>query len=240
MIPDRFTKTHRWGFCNLLSLCVGLTSVLGCSDTADRVVDAIPRLGEPVALPALGAHANPFDAVLAKRSSRREFANEEIGLEVIGSLCWAGQGLNDHGSRTAPSAGGLYPLSLYVVRNSGTSRYIVDDHALQPWLSDDRRAALKSAALNQSAVGNAAVCFVITYDVSITAAKYGSRAERFCQIEVGHAAQNILLKATDLELSAVPIGGFEDDEVAKAIRLPKNHTPAYILAIGKPATGRMR
>lgn len=226
------TTFHRPSRSGLLAVILGLVSVLGC-DASSRNED-VPTPGESVALPVYDPQANAFDALLAKRSSRREFADKPLDLDVIGALCWAGQGLNDHDSRTAPSAGALYPITLYVVQASGTSRYVVDDHALQPWLEDDRRAALQTAALKQSAVGSAAVCIVVTFDESVTAAKYGSDAEKYCWIEVGHVAQNILLKVTDLGLDGVPIGGFYDDQVAVALHLPKNHAPAYILAIGKP------
>ena len=212
----------------------GLLLAAGCQEAAAPSASPPAARGPAIELSASDFDADPFDAVLADRHSRRQFASSALELDEIEQLCWAGQGLNAHGSRTAPSAGGLYPLLLYVVQQSGTSRYNVDDHSLQPWLSGDRRADLQKASLNQESVGSAAVCMVVAYDESVTAAKYGGRAEQFCLIEVGHAAQNILLKATALKLAAAPIGGFEDDDVAKAIQVPPNETPAYVLAIGKP------
>ncbi len=217
----------------VIVMLLGGVAVSGCG-TGDEAVESQTKSAAPVALAVVDHEADAFDSLLAKRQSRREFADEPLSLDVIGQLCWAGQGLNSSGGRTAPSAGALYPLTLFVVQATGTSRYVVDSHSLQPWLDDDRRLELQEASLDQEAVGNAAVSIVVAYDVDVTAAKYGARAEQYCLIEVGHVAQNILLKATALGLSAVPVGGFEDDEVSDAIQLSTNLTPAYVLAIGKP------
>ena len=40
--------------------------------------------------------------------------------------------------------------------------------------------------------------------------KYGPRGYRFTLLEAGHLVQNALLAATDLELAAMPVGGFHD------------------------------
>ena len=43
--------------------------------------------------------------------------------------------------------------------------------------------------------------------------KYGERGYRFCLLEAGHIAQNLLLAASAEGLAALPIGGFIDDEL---------------------------
>lgn len=53
-------------------------------------------------------------------------------------------------------------------------------------------------------------------------------------IEVGHAAQNLLLEAVALGLGGVPIGAFFDDEVAKVLKLSKEEIPLYIIPVGHP------
>ena len=65
--------------------------------------------------------------------------------------------------------------------------------------------------------------------------QYGSRAERYVQIEVGHSAQNVLLQAGVLGIGAVPTGAFRDDEVAELFDLPDGTAPLYLIPIGWPA-----
>jgi SagB-type dehydrogenase family enzyme len=67
------------------------------------------------------------------------------------------------------------------------------------------------------------------------AVKYGSRAERYVLIEVGHAAQNLLLQAAVLGLGAVPTGAFRDDEVSELLGFDDGTQPWYLIPIGHPA-----
>ena len=97
-----------------------------------------------------------------------------------------------------------------------------------------RRQALGKAAHHQEAVSRAPVCFAVTAVVERTAGKYGQRAERYCFIEAGHVAQNILLQATSLALGGVPVGAFQDKDVARVLELPEGHRVLYLLPIGHP------
>lgn len=57
-----------------------------------------------------------LEQLLAQRRSIRDYQNTKLELAEIGQLLWAAQGVTDsRGFRTAPSAGALYPLELYVV-----------------------------------------------------------------------------------------------------------------------------
>lgn len=178
-----------------------------------------------------------LEEALAARRSVRKFQPTPLTAEQIGQLCWAAQGISDkaRGLRTAPSAGATYPLELYVVTAEGVRRYLPSAHALDSHLADDVREALCRAALGQRCVAQAPAVFVIAADVSRTARKYGDRARRYVDIEVGHAAQNLLLQAVALDLGAVPVGAFDDAEVAKALKLPAEHAPLYLIPVGKAA-----
>jgi hypothetical protein len=53
---------------------------------------------------------------LVKRRSVRDYTGELLTLEEVSQLLWAAQGTtSDWGGRTAPSAGALYPLEVYVI-----------------------------------------------------------------------------------------------------------------------------
>lgn len=173
---------------------------------------------------------------LAGRRSQRAFSARSLSREQVSQLCWAAQGITGkaEGLRTAPSAGALFPVTLFIVDGRGAYEYNPYLHTLRDVLLGDVRAALQTAALDQECIGNTPACFVVAMDVSRTATKYGYRAERYCLLEVGHVAQNLLLQATALGLTGVPVGAFKDREVADLLHLPPNLQPAYLLPIGYP------
>jgi SagB-type dehydrogenase family enzyme len=113
--------------------------------------------------------------------------------------------------------------------------YEPQGHRLALQLTGDARAALYDAALKQAVVRQAPAVFVVAAVYARTEEKYGDeRSPRYVHLEAGHAAQNILLQAVALELGAVPIGAFYDDQVKKALVLPDDHQPLYLIPTGHP------
>lgn len=173
-----------------------------------------------------------LSTVLATRRSVRVFGTRELEDRELGQLLWAAQGSNDS-HRTAPSAGGLYPLTVRVVDAHGVWRYVPADHALVREAIGDRREGLAIAVLRQSSIRGAPLSLVITAELAITTRKYGPKSgERFATLEAGHVAQNVLLTATALGLGAVPVGAFEDEPLRKVLALPPEVTPLYVIPIG--------
>jgi SagB-type dehydrogenase family enzyme len=216
---------------------VATALALACDEPGIAREPQPKETGEIMPLPSVTTGAVSLDDALRRRRSVRTFSTRALSPEHIGQLCWAAQGITEpaHGLRATPSAGALYPLELHVVMPSGVFHYEPRGHRLKRADDVDRRAALARAALGQDAVRLAGVDIVITAVVSRTRAKYGARAERYVSIEVGHAAQNVLLEATALGLGAVPIGALDEDAVRRAIGASAEETPLYILAVGHPA-----
>lgn len=170
------------------------------------------------------------------RRSCREFSEEPLAQEALGQCLWAAQGRNAHGRRTAPSAGALYPLEVYVLTQRGVERYDPANHRLSRHSQRDLRAALADAALGQMFLAVAPATIVLCAVFARVAARYGKpRGERYTLIEIGHAAQNVLLQAEALGLGSVPVGAFDDGEVQALLELPADHVPLYLLPIGHPA-----
>jgi SagB-type dehydrogenase family enzyme len=185
--------------------------------------------------------ASAFEANLRARRSVREFSSTPLSLATVGQLLWAAQGVTSAaGERTAPSAGALYPLEIYLVAGNvdgitpGVYRYTPRGHALRFHLGGDRRRELARAALGQSAIAGAAAILVIVAVYGRTSAKYGSRAKRYVHIEVGHVGQNVYLQAHSLGLGTVIIGAFADDRVHELLELPKGEVPLALLPVGTP------
>jgi SagB-type dehydrogenase family enzyme len=212
---------------------------LACAAAALVLLTTCDSSGEtsaPLPKPS-GKGKMSLEEALAARRSIRRFRAGKLTRQQIAQLCWAAQGISEprRGFRTSPSAGALYPLELYVVTADGVDHYLPGQHALQRHLGGDVRRKLQDAALGQRFVGEAPATFVIAAVVARTQRRYGRRAERYVHMEVGHAGQNLLLQATALGLGAVPVGAFRDEEVAKALSLPKDQDPLYLIPVGTPA-----
>jgi SagB-type dehydrogenase family enzyme len=177
-----------------------------------------------------------LEETLARRRSVRVFRDTSLTVTELGQLLWAAQGISDDGGyRTAPSAGALYPLELYVATEEGVCHYLPEGHRWQVVSQSDVRQDLYEAALRQDAVRQAPAVFVIAAVYDRTAQKYGSlRSPRYVHLEAGHAAQNLLLQAVALGLGAVPIGAFADGQVQEAMGLPADHEPLYLIPVGHP------
>ncbi len=177
---------------------------------------------------------------LLQRRSTRSYTGQPLTLQEVSQLLWAAQGITDpEGLRTAPSAGALYPLEVYVLVGDvqslppGVYRYEPDGHQLVKTMDGDKRAGLANAALGQGCVKEGAVAFVFTGVYERTTGKYGDRGIRYVHIEVGHAAQNLCLQATVMGLGAVTVGAFYDEQVTKLLDLPEKEQPLYIIPVGR-------
>lgn len=200
-----------------------------------------PTKPDHVPLPTLRAHGNVTLAdAIGRRRSVRDFAKIRLTPVQVGRLCWAAQGITDkaNGLRAAPSAGALYPAVLFVADADGVYEYAPSTHTLRRRGAGDRRPALRAAALDQSCVGDAPACFIVTVAVERTARKYGGWANRYCLMEAGHIAQNLLLQAVALGLGGVPVGAFDEAEVAKTLNLKSRLEPVYLVPLGHPAGER--
>lgn len=181
-----------------------------------------------------------LEELLLKRRSRRRYRNTTMGFDQLSQLLWAGQGINNsrEGLRTAPSAGALYPLELYCITggidklDAGIYKHQVKGHGLKTVASGDFRKQLADIALEQEWLQQANVIIIFSAVKWRTQRKYGRDSQRYILIEVGHIAQNILLQAESLGLSAAVIGAFYPAQIRRLLKLPKSETPLYILSVG--------
>ena len=184
----------------------------------------------------------PIEAALERRRSVRDFTAQPLTLTQLGQLLWAAQGITGRRwpMRTAPSAGGLYPLEVIVVAGqidgleAGIYRYRPSGHGLAHLKDGDHRRALARAALGQGWIAQAPVTLVITGVVARTAAKYGRRAERYMFMEAGHAAQNVYLQAQSEGLGTTAVGAFKDSAVQALMAMSSDEAPLYLLPVGVP------
>lgn len=225
-------------------VCAG-TCLVACTSANYPASPTMTPTPEPTRIPVLATVALPtprtqgplsVEETMLKRRSMREFKDTPLTLAELGQLLWAAQGItHPAGLRTAPSAGALYPLEVYAVTREATYRYDPAAHQLIVHARGDLRRPLYTVALMQDSILQAPVTIVITAVYARTAKKYGEeRTPRYVALEVGHAAQNVLLQAVALDLGAVPIGAFLDDQVQQVLALPRDHQPLYLIPVGHP------
>jgi SagB-type dehydrogenase family enzyme len=224
------------GIIILSLLGLGIFLQINRPPAATIVVD-----GERIELPKpVYKSSMSIEEALLVRRSIRAYSEEDLSLNEASQLLWAAQGMtHPSGYRTAPSAGALYPLEVYLVVgrvegfSAGVYQYLPAEHALVQILEGDIRMSLASAALGQSAVEDAPVSLVITAVFERTTQKYGQRGLRYVYMETGSAAQNVYLQAESLDLGTVFIGAFQEERVGQLLGIPENETPLCIMPVGR-------
>lgn len=182
--------------------------------------------------------------LLLRRRTRRAYRPEPLTLGALSQLLWAANGktaeLREAILRTAPSAGALYPIELYIMANrveglrQGIYHYNVDKHNLALIRSGDYSDEAALGSLGQAMLTKSGVVVFMSAVIQRSRWKYGQRAYRYIYLDAGHVAQNICLAGESLSLGVCPIGAFYDDELNDILKLDgTEETVVYALAIGK-------
>ena len=194
------------------------------------------------------------EKALNERRSIRQYSEDSLSISEISQILWSAQGITQKikeppsmrygrkrigGYRTAPSAGALYPIELYIAVGKvkglpqGLYKYNPLQHTIIKVLKGDKRNDLSKAALNQSCVRRGAVSIIIFGVYKRTALKYGKRAEQYVLIECGAVSQNIYLQSYALGLGTVYVGAFNDDSIKSVLKTPEDEHPLGIMPIGR-------
>ena len=166
------------------------------------------------------------DAVNRRHSTRR-YTPGPITLSQLSQLLFSAQGITgsrgEQSTRTAPSAGALYPYEVYAVATrvkdlpQGLYHYAVREHALELVKGGDFHEEISRAGFSQESLGDAAAVIVLTAVFDRARSKYGERGFRYVYMEAGHIAQNLCLEVVSLGLGSVTVGAFMDGEVNRLI-----------------------
>lgn len=218
---------------------------------------------ESVALPEPERVDCALRTALNQRRSCRSFADRGVSRQTVGTVLGRAlapsRKVDDGGVpetfRPYPSAGGLYPVELYLVVSEGTDLpagtyyYSVRDHALRVLRtgeedrddggSGDQDGPVADCFMDEpfarGVVADAPATVVLTGALSRIKAKYGPVGYRFALLEAGHVAQNVLLALAALGLGGVPLGSFLDDELDRFLGIDGvNEAALYPIAFGHP------
>ncbi len=196
-----------------------------------------------IKLPKPVYHGITLEESIEKRRSVRNYSGKPLTLSQLSQLLFSAQGITgklyDQSLRTAPSAGALYPIEVYVIVNSvegltrGIYHYAVLNHSLELVKSGDFRKEITAVGLEQEMLGDADVTFVLSAIFDRVRHKYGERGFRYAYIEAGHISQNIYLQAVSLGLGSVSVGAFLDEEINKLIGIDgQTEAVIYLHAVG--------
>ena len=186
----------------------------------------------------------PFWQVILNRQSVRKFSNESISLTHLSLLLFGMTGLTrifpQSAFRTVPSAGGLYPIEVYMVINNvegieqGIYHYNIPKHSLELLKEGDFRTDIMNGCLDQKMAYNSAVDFVWTAIIERSKWKYLQRCYRYIYLDAGHIGQSFYLIADALGLGACTIGAIYDDEINSLLEIDGvNETAIYVGVVGK-------
>lgn len=190
-------------------------------------------------------------ALAERRRSVRAFRPEPLPLVALAALLRLGYGATGPAPleaggrflrRPVPSAGGLYPLEIFVLAARvadlapGIHRYDPVGDGLEevrpgPWAD-----AAAGVFYTWPFVAEAPAILCLAAVFGRTQKKYGPRGYRYILLEAGHVAQNLCLGATELGLATLCMGGYRDGALNRLIGLD---VPAegvvYALGLGRAA-----
>ncbi|MGD0200568.1 MAG: SagB/ThcOx family dehydrogenase [Bryobacteraceae bacterium] len=181
-----------------------------------------------------------IEEAIAARRSQRAYRSDPLTLAEAAQLLWSAQGITGpERQRTAPSAGALFPLELYLCVSRveglepGTYRYHPRPHELVLVSPGDKRRELAAAALDQDCIRFSSCILLFAAVPERITVKYGQRGLRYIHMEAGHAAENVYLQATALGLGTVVVGAFDDAQLARIAHLAAGEEAVYMMPVGK-------
>jgi len=141
-------ETYRKPPCSILLFIIFLVVIVGSNSCEAIEKKEVIDLPDPKY-----SGKTAIEEALLKRKSVRNYTNETLSLSDVSQLLWSAQGITRSGVfRTAPSAGALYPLEVYIVAgdvnnlSAGIYKYSPQKHELIQIEESDKRAELAKAA----------------------------------------------------------------------------------------------
>jgi SagB-type dehydrogenase family enzyme len=187
------------------------------------------------------------EAAIAKKKSVRSYTSAGLSTAEASQMLWAANGnlpkdaVAGPTTKVIPSAGGFYPLEVFLVTGkdtvkgipAGIYQYVSQTNSLTRIAEGDSRNLLSYACYGQAWIGRAPAIIAIAGVFDRSTGKYGSRGYQYTYMESGNANQNLYLQAEGLGLRVATVGAFDDAQVAGVLKLPANTTPLLIVTMGK-------
>ncbi|MBC7926558.1 MAG: SagB family peptide dehydrogenase [Bryobacteraceae bacterium] len=209
-----------------------------------------PKVALPESLPA---SSKTLDEVVTSRATARQMSGGEIFLPELAKTLYMSYAVtrtnedNDFPRpfRTIPSGGALYPLEIYLHASRvhgldrGLYHFDPEDLNLDVLRTVDESERIANSLFQPELALSAAAILMISAVFVRSTFKYGDRGYRFILIEAGHMVQNAVLVASELGLTATPVGGYLDREMDRYLGLDGiTESVVYMLLLGAPEGDR--
>ncbi|MBI4890787.1 MAG: SagB/ThcOx family dehydrogenase [Acidobacteria bacterium] len=178
---------------------------------------------------------------LERRRSVRDYSAEPITVQQVSQMLWAAQGITaPSGLRTAPSAGAVFPVKLYLVASRvdgippGFYSYDVEERSLTMLQEGDKQELLSKVCMDQQCVADSACALLLTAWYGRVRREFGGAAEKLVLLEAGHIGQNWHLQAAALGLGSISIGKWDTTAMKMLLPMPRDEEPVYLLLAGRP------
>lgn len=196
--------------------------------------------GRAIKLPPYTNVNAPIGPTIKARRSLRSFGTKPMSLKEVSTVLYYGDGVSgtfDHNPtgafevteslgkeyishvRTAPSGGGLYPVTLYFIAlnvdglDKGLYKYMPIHHSVELMKKyDDKDLETYFSFTNlgrEVELKNVGICIYYVYSIYENSRKYNDMALQFALIEAGEISENIHLICTAENLSSCDMGGYE-------------------------------
>jgi SagB-type dehydrogenase family enzyme len=188
---------------------------------------------QPIQLPAPQMEGGrPLMEVLKDRASSRVFSNEELPMQTLSNILWAGFGINrpESGRRTAPSANNRQDIDIYVATAKGLFLYDAKANALIPILSEDIRALTGT----QEYVKDAPVNLVYVSDFTKLGDGEESVKYATASAHTGFISQNVYLYCASEGLATVVRGSVDKPVLEAAMKLRPEQKVIFAQTVGYP------
>ena len=188
--------------------------------------------------------------LMARRRTNRLVTQQAISTQDLSDCLYAGMGIMGFiQTETAvlplkitPSGGARNPYEAYVWAQNvdglkpGIYHYSAIDHALT-WVTDVPKFSPQHVVQAQAWADAMPAMIILVAVLERTAWKYMEpNAYRVAMIEAGHIAQNMMLAATQQDLTCCPTAALVHGRISDLLKLEGlTHTPVYALTLGHPA-----
>lgn len=153
---------------------------------------------------------NVFETVSNLKNVVKEFDTRPVDEKSVGLMLYMASNMN--------SAGNLQPWEFIVVRD------------------DDQKKKLAVAALRQKTVVDAPVDIVVCANMDREHLRFDKRGTLYGVQDTAAAVGLMMVIANALDLGAVWVRAFDEEEVKVILGLPDELRPVAILAVGYPAS----
>ena len=189
-------------------------------------------LAQSIGLPAPKKSGGmPLMEALAKRSTARAFATNELPPQQTSSLLWSAFGINrPDGKRTAPSANDRQETDVYVLLKSGAYVYSAKFNKLDLIVAEDIRAL----GGTQAFVKDAPVTLIYVTDLAKMGKGSDENKKNTANIDVGYISQNVYLFCASEGLVTGARGSVDRATLGSRLKLRPDQMIILAQSVGHP------